>query len=336
MKTRIGASIIVFSLLWSAIIMFFDGQLVYAMYRQWRATAYAVTEGTVLSSTVEVSESDDSTTHRPIVRYRYHVNDQEFFGDRLTYGVFFSMGALYADAIVSRHPPGSSVPVYFNPADPADALLRPGIGASQLILALALAPFNAVTFYLWAVLAGRIRRRRTQPVAGGLRIETGFRGTSVHLGMTPALGAGMATVGALAIVGVIGAGFFGGPEPRLAVVTGVWIAILAGGLVATVWQAARNRSDAERLLLSPGGDVNLPPTFGRRQRLLLRGPDLAAVRLTRRLETDSDGDSHPKFAIALDAKQGSSEQLAFWSDEARARSFAAWLAERLHVPLIAD
>ncbi|HLP09317.1 MAG TPA: DUF3592 domain-containing protein [Opitutaceae bacterium] len=338
MNIPVGRMTVVFALFWSAIVLVFDGQFALTAFRQLRANSYTVAEGTVISSTVITSEDSDGPVYRPEVRYRYQVGERELVGDRLSYENLFASGADSANEAVAAFPAGAAIRVYFNPADPTDALLRPGLSARQLFLALFLTPFNAVMLFLWAAVAKWLWLKRTRPPAGGLRIESGLRGTSVRLGGMPALGAGLAAVAGVSFASIFVVGFASlGFRPSFPTITGVWILVLGGGLVATLWQAARNRSDRQRLLIDEvSGNVDLPPTHGRAQRVQIPASALTAVQLSRELVTDSDGDTHAKFALALKAKDRASERLALWADETQTRGFATWLANKLRVPLGED
>lgn len=338
MNVPIGPMTVVFALFWSAITLSFDALIAHTAYRQLRAGSYTVTEGTVISSSVATSEDSDGPVYRPDVSYRYRAGERELVGNRLDYENLFASGADAATKAVASFPPGTAVRVYYNPSDPSDSLLRPGLNARQLFLALFMTPFNAVMIFLWAVVAKWLWLKRARPPAGGLHIETGLRGTSVRVGGIPALGAGLATVAGLSFASIFIIGFAaGGFNPAYPVISGVWIFILGSGLATALWQAARNRSDRERLLFDEAsGNVDLPATHGRTARLAIQGTDLAAVQLSRELVTDSEGSTQTKFALSLAVKGRTPERFALWQDETQTRGFATWLANKLRVPLVED
>jgi hypothetical protein len=338
MNIPVGGALVFFALFWSSIVLLFDGQIARTAFHQLRAGSYTVTDGTVVSSTVVTSEDSDGPVYRPEVSYRYRVGERELVGNRLNYEDLFASGADAATEAVASFPPGTTVRVYYNPADPSDSLLRPGLNARQLFLALFLTPFNAVMVFLWAVLAKGLWLKRARPLAGGLRIESGLRGTSIRLGGMPALGAGLATVAGLSFASIFIVGFASrGFNPAYPVIAGVWVLILGSGLAATLWQAARNRSDRQRLLLDEtSGNVDLPAMHGRNARLAIPGTDLTAVQISRELVTDSEGSTQTKFALSLAAKGRAPERLALWQDETQTRGFATWFANKLRVPLVED
>ena len=62
----------------------------------------------------------------PNVKYRYTVAGKTYSGNRYRFGEIYSSDGI-GYQIVAEHPAGKRVTVYYNPDDPADALLRPGL-----------------------------------------------------------------------------------------------------------------------------------------------------------------------------------------------------------------
>lgn len=98
--------------------------------------------GSVVSSIVkeEVHEDNDketgysrSVSYVPVVRYAYSVDGKGYENDR--YAVLDQPGFSVresAQALVDRHPTGSSVNVFYNPASPADSFLDNSLGAKKV------------------------------------------------------------------------------------------------------------------------------------------------------------------------------------------------------------
>lgn len=337
MNLPVGGMLVFFALFWSAITLFFDGSIGRTAVRQLAAQSYTVTDGTVIASSVATSEdSDGDTTYRPEVTYRYRVGERELVGDHLSYNTMFTSGAKWARNTVAELAPNTPVRVYYNPADPTDSVLRPGLDGSLLFLALFMTPFNAVMFTLWAAIAKSIRLRFFRPPAGGIRINLNGRGSSIQLEGMPALGAGLATIAGLAFVGMFAIAFLaGGFHPSLTLMTSVWAVLLTCGVGATLWQSVRNRSDRARLLIDEGNAIiDLPPTRGRTERLRLAMADLTALHLSRESTTDSEGSVQNKYALAIQSHDRSPERIAMWSNETQTRGFGTWLAAKLGVELV--
>ena len=77
----------------------------------------------------------------PVVEYRYKVAGKLYRGTRIWFRHSVTAGAIrvgdrefQADEVVERYPVGAEVVVYFNAADPEDAVLELHVGASSSFL----------------------------------------------------------------------------------------------------------------------------------------------------------------------------------------------------------
>ena len=88
------------------------------------------TEGKILSSKVgsRRSSKNKSTRYSPKISYQYSVNEQDFTGNKIRIGGISSTNHRKANTYVKRYPAGKAVAVYYDPQDPATALLESGIG----------------------------------------------------------------------------------------------------------------------------------------------------------------------------------------------------------------
>jgi len=99
------------------------------------------TEGTVISSQVQTNTSTDeedrvSYSFSPRVEYAYIVNGQEYRGRRLHYGVTESRRKADAEHQAIRYPPGMKVKIFYNPANPQEAVLEQRSVSATLALVL--------------------------------------------------------------------------------------------------------------------------------------------------------------------------------------------------------
>src|SRR5207244_4080227 len=97
----------------------------------------------------------------------YQVQGQNYFSDQFRY--LTTPQGTWADEIVAAHPVHSPVKVYYNPRDPADAILAPGVSGDDLHTALFFLPFNIAMVALWCMLVITVCGRRTRagdPPAG--------------------------------------------------------------------------------------------------------------------------------------------------------------------------
>jgi hypothetical protein len=91
--------------------------------------------GRVLGSGVETSSgSEGGTVYRPVIRYSYMVGGQEYHNNRRVFGDTTSSGDRRgAERTAARFVVGSAVPVYYNPANPQDAVLERKSGVAGLM-----------------------------------------------------------------------------------------------------------------------------------------------------------------------------------------------------------
>jgi hypothetical protein len=94
-------------------------------YRQ-SAQTWPSTSGTVLMSSVQTKRTGRSRSTYPVVVYQYSVNGQNYQSQRIKAGEqFMSIRvAGEAQATAARYPVGSTVTVYYNPANPGESALE--------------------------------------------------------------------------------------------------------------------------------------------------------------------------------------------------------------------
>ncbi len=117
--------------------------LIMALRSMRRATAsqsWVQTSGQIIASTLEARRSHSSsggysTAYYPVVTYQYVVNGQMYQGSRINFGSPIGSGfAGIAQRWLARFPAGATVPVYYNPNDPTQAVLERSAGGSSKIL----------------------------------------------------------------------------------------------------------------------------------------------------------------------------------------------------------
>ncbi len=90
------------------------------------ATTWPVTRGTILSSSIQVLRTGTSRREVPLVRYSYQVGLQMYQGSRIRADdeVHDASSGGRAREVLTRYPVGSSVQVFYDPADPARSALE--------------------------------------------------------------------------------------------------------------------------------------------------------------------------------------------------------------------
>ncbi len=122
-------------LLWGVPVLFIGvaGILVlsavYLTLRSMAAKSWPRTQGKVLSALVEKSYSDNTPYYRPLIAYQFQVNGHDYQCDHLAFGQRTGAepderGRLKAEEKAKQYPVGSTVQVFYNPGNPADAVLE--------------------------------------------------------------------------------------------------------------------------------------------------------------------------------------------------------------------
>jgi len=98
-----------------------------AAVSQWPSTM-----GTVTASRIEQrSSSEGGYTDYPVIQYSYQIGGQPYQGMKLAPGP--EVGGSGAGKVVGRYPPGAQVMVFYNPQNPADAVLETKAPAQWLM-----------------------------------------------------------------------------------------------------------------------------------------------------------------------------------------------------------
>jgi hypothetical protein len=100
--------------------------------RAFGSAKWTPTPCVVVSSKVGSHSDSDGTTYSVDILYRYTVAGREYRSDRYDAVGGSSSGHSGKAAIVARYPAGAKATCYVNPANPSEALLKPGAGWSVL------------------------------------------------------------------------------------------------------------------------------------------------------------------------------------------------------------
>lgn len=113
------------------------GWFVFSVYGDVKAVQtlfWPSADGTVISGEVAVVHSTKGASKsKPIIRYSYSVDGQEYESDR--YSSTVARGSsFWAKEVVDQHPAGSAIKVYYNPENPAKSLLDRGFQKDDLVM----------------------------------------------------------------------------------------------------------------------------------------------------------------------------------------------------------
>jgi hypothetical protein len=324
------AGILIFGLIWTAFVGAFDAFIGYNLFRQIRATGFPQATGTVTHSEVTHHRgSKGGTTHGVRIEYTFSVNGNQFAGDCYRYGNFSSSDSAWAHAAVRDNPVGANVPVYYNPKNPADSVLKPGTSGGDLFLLLFLTPFNMVMLGLWAGAFSGLRGKFRPAAAGGVKWTDDGRFIRMRLPRYSPFISCLAVIGVGAFISIFVVGFCTGFHPRMPVILSTWGILLGSGLGVAAWQFwKQSRGHADLIINQPERTITLPLTFGRKERRTESFAAFTGVSVVSIAHHRRKGGTTYTYAVTLQ-KPGGGEKLTDWHDEARAESLTAWLRERL-------
>lgn len=105
--------------------------------QNWPVTKGQITDSHVNRSVDTDSEGSTSTTYAASVAYTYDVGGQVYNGRNIAFGFNPSYSnQSKAQATVARYPAGSAVSVYYDPNNPADAVLERQVSGSNVMMIL--------------------------------------------------------------------------------------------------------------------------------------------------------------------------------------------------------
>jgi hypothetical protein len=101
--------------------------------------AWPTAQGTVLQSWVRKSSSTDddggtSYSYHPEIHYQYQVMGKEYQGNKIAFGPKVGGNRSRAEKMMEKYPTGANVSVYYQPDNPANAVLERSISKISLVM----------------------------------------------------------------------------------------------------------------------------------------------------------------------------------------------------------
>ncbi|SEK38054.1 Protein of unknown function [Stigmatella aurantiaca] len=332
MFSRVASSavLLVFVLPWTAITGAADYFAISSMARQVQSANWPSVQGTLIRSEVEAVRSNKSTTYGLKVAYTYSVDGQRYEGSRYRFAAWRSGDAGYAEELVVRYPLGTSIPVYYRPGQPSEAVLQAGLGSSELFLLMVLLPFNLVALWLGAMVGWAWKPE--PPLLSTFFREDGSECVTLDEQWTAAWV--FLAMGSSALACVVLGGLAGGFNAPLPVGVGAWGAVIACGVLAGLWSRARRKAGHYDLRLhTQTRSLSLPPFSGRKHRLDVRWRDVRSLRVEPQVRTPQGQVTryHLTLERALSGGGVSQEAIASFIRQEQAEALARWLRTHLKV-----
>lgn len=250
---------IVFTLIWSVIVLIFDGVLIVGAWRFHDAQSYSEAAGRVTHSELESSSDSDGTTYRAEIHFEYTVDEERYEGDNYRPFVIGSSDSSEARRAVKNYPVGKEVIVYYHPDVPERSVLERNITAMELFIPLFLMPFNMVMLFLWGSTCARfLPRSDAADTVGGYRLRDDGLRQQIRLDASSPFMAAMVTFGVCAFASIFIVAFLVGFE-SVAAVKAVWIILLGiAGMVYLTKTFSRLRGNSDLVIDESRGVVRLP------------------------------------------------------------------------------
>ncbi len=304
---------------WTVCVLPFDVFLGCVLFQQARATTFPTAEGVVTRSNLVKGRGDEGPVYQLAVAYDYEVNGQKYTGSRYN-SVDLNTGKRSWQRVADELPVGARVPVYYDPADPAESMLRPGPTGAHIAMVWFLTPFNLIMVGGWVMFA-RVRR----PAFGPHAVKSIADGYRVRLPAYSRAGCGAGCLLAITFCGVFVWGFVYGFDPPVELAAGTYLGAVALAVLLAVrlpvplaWVEVDERT---RVLRFPAKPEPLEISFAA----------IRAVTVRHEEKTDSEGDVQHEYHCELVRAGKGPFNVATYSDPESAEAFASWLRARVRI-----
>jgi len=314
-----------FVLIWSSLCLAFDVIIGWSALRQIQAIGFPNVPGQILNSKIKEERGHGgSRSYRVEVEYAYRVAGIRHVCTTYRKG-YWSGPRRIAEALAASLPQGKVVDVYYNPRDPADAVLKTGIDGTDLFLAMFMTPFNVIMLGCWAGLWHTWRYGST----GGARLtDDGIAQRVEVAGVGPVISA-FAAAGAVAFILIFVVGFSAGILPLLPMTVAAWTVILIAAATAWIWTAARSSSLGDLVIDRVHKTLTLPVLGDRQAPLVVSWSSISDVTVDGPAADSRKPQYIPVALLTWPDGSCSREKLAEPRAEWSAKALATWVGEQI-------
>ena len=324
--------LLLFIMAWSSGVLIADADFGNGVYRAIQSLDFVPVEGKVLRCEMKKTPSDEGYSWAVDIDYTYLVDNQRFIGNRLRVGPTLP-SRHGVEEFVEEHPVDSAITVYYDPANPENAVLTQGLHNSGVFLFLFLWPFNLVMLLLWGAFAVFFlsTRSRLRIVYGARIIETTDE-IRIRLPPSGPVAAALVAAFVVAVFAVFPAFCCGGVlVPMKYVVVVAFILEMAFVVAVYARVAVRNASGSANLVIDKKRQtLTLPLTLDRKQKVEIPIADFRSVEIVEEVKKTSEESSTIYVPIArwVNAKGDQMEgklMLMEWHAEGYAQEIAAMI-----------
>ncbi len=253
----------VFAVGWAVFVYFMDNYIIGRIARQFQTGGYSSVEGTVLSCAAKEVPTDEGISYRVDIEYTYWVHNQEHTGRRVDYRIF--VAEKWVSGFVAAHPGGSKVTVFYDPDNPARAVLIAGWSGEELFVLLCALPFNLIGLLLLGFAAVYTRGEEALArLSSGIRIIDRREETRIRLPRWPPALAAFMILTACSFPAIFLA-LCGAINSSVEWTATVWVLLIGTAVVVYLrlaWQVVAGKADL--VIHRFGSRLTLPRTFGRK------------------------------------------------------------------------
>lgn len=134
-RLRSARFLVVFAALWIAVTIVLAGWILADMWASLRTLTWARTDGTITDRYVEAEQKDDQWLYGARVAFRYKIDGTEYTANNpriIPEPIRSTRERAYQD--IEKYSGENSVPVYYNPRRPQEAVLKRGPALEVLLL----------------------------------------------------------------------------------------------------------------------------------------------------------------------------------------------------------
>lgn len=307
----------------------FDSRLVRATLHQHAAETFPHVSGTVIATEVttnHTSRRGRGTVYHFHINYRYVVAGVRYRGYRYRYDGHPTDQDL-VNSLVIRHPSDSAVDVYYNPENPKDSLLSPGVDSKDVAVPFFIAALGL--FSTGGLIGLRPMLRGAKGMAGGVKLLSEKMVTRVRLPRYEPLTLACWSASGLCLAAA-GLGFMDWVASPWLIGQCCFLAVLLGAGAVYIFHYRKLHSGRQDLVIDEiSRTLRLPQTYDRYVATSLAFAEVVAVEADPVRHQNRNSVDY-SYLVTLKLNNGNREKLVNLDLE-RAAAFGAWLAEKIGV-----
>lgn len=328
---------IYFSVLFGALLTAITGTITALtlsnIYRDIRAEDFPSVQGTITQSELTHHSGKSGGTWSADLKYSFTVNGKALEGDTYRYGGNMSSSDKgWAEDVVKLHPVGSATTVYFDPENPTDSVLKPGVEGMDFFMLLFFMPFNLLMLAMWwTVISWLFGWDKVEPsTATWWEERAGY--LRVRVPRVFPIAGGFVALGMFSFICIFIVVFSAGFHPSLSYISIVWGAVFSGAAAVGAWLwYSQRRGDADLVVDRTTRTADFPALYGRKKRESYALTDFDGVGINTEERRRRRGKTTISI-VGLRRKGGGFEAVQECSDERRAGALALLLSEKLNLP----